>query len=191
VDAAMIDGAASLMTQFYGMRAAGRWNDDRQSNPIGGGAPYSTVYETADGKHVAVVAVEDKFYDALLLKLGLCRKDLPAREVRENWPALQKRFAQIFRSKNRTEWAELLEHSDACVSSVLDMSEAPAHPHNIARKAFIERDGHPIPAAAPRFRGTPTGHAPQSRGPAKELLLAWGAGKETVEALMALSKRVP
>lgn len=187
VDAAMVDGVASLMTQFYGMRSAGRWNDERQSNPIGGGAPYSTVYETSDAKHVAVVAVEDKFYGALLKKLGLRADDLPERTRQENWPALRAQFSAIFRGKTRAEWAALLESGDACVSPVLDMSEAPDHPHNIARHAFVEHAGQPIPAAAPRFLGTPTGHAPQSRGLAAGMLLAWGANRHAVEALLTMS----
>ena len=187
VDAAMIDGVTSLMTQFYGMRSMGRWKDERQSNPIGGGAPYSTVYETADGKHVAVVAVEDKFYATLLQKLGLRGEALPARSNPENWPALREVFANLFRSKTRAEWAALLEESDACVSPVLDMSEAPAHQHNVARHAFVEHGGHPIPAAAPRFLGTPTSHAQQNRGPAAELLLKWGANRKTIDALTQIS----
>ena len=191
VDAAMVDGIGSLMTQFYGMRAAGRWNDERRSNAIGGGAPYSTVYETADGKHVAVIAVEDKFYRALLGKLGLREEDLPARGNREHWPALRERFAAIFRGRTRREWAELLEHDEACVSPVLDMAEAPLHPHNVARAAFASYDGQPIPAAAPRFLGTPTAHAPRSRGPAATLLSSWGVDDKSIKAVEALTRVAP
>lgn len=191
VDAAMVDGANSLMTQFYGMRAVGRWDDTRRANAIGGGAPYSTVYKTLDQKYVAVVAVEEKFYEVLLIKLGLSRNDIPNRADRAQWPALRSLFEEIFETKTRDEWARLLEYEEGCVSPILDMGEAPLHPHSIARNAFQMMDGNPIPAAAPRFLGTPTQHAPKNIGSAIVLLSNWGVSSTTIDALVAIDQAIP
>jgi alpha-methylacyl-CoA racemase len=172
VDAAMVDGAASLMGMAYTLRANGLWRDQRGANLLDGGAPFGSTYETADGKYVVVAAVEPKFYRALIEALGLGGEALPKQMDMTNWPRLRVRFAEIFRTRTRDEWARLLEGSDACVSPVLDLSEAPHHPHNRARGVFV--GDTPVPRAAPRFSKTATQHAPPDLGPAAALLARWG-----------------
>jgi alpha-methylacyl-CoA racemase len=180
VDAAMVDGAASLMTMIYALRAHGLWNDERGSNLLDGGCPFGTTYETADGRYVVVCALEPQFYRALLAGLGLDPKALPSQHDRSGWPTLRRTFAAVFKMKTREEWTRLLEGTDACVSPVLDMSEAPHHPHNAARKVF---EGDPSkPAAAPRFSATPTAHAPPEGPSVTELLTAWGMAPESVRS---------
>jgi alpha-methylacyl-CoA racemase len=157
VDAAMIDGAASLMTVVYGMRAAGLWQDERDANMLDGGAPFYACYETKDRKWIAVGALEPQFWEALVRELGLDRQELPDRNDRANWPVLRARLAAIFRDKTRDEWVARLGTSDACFAPVLSLDEAPLHPHHRARGTFVEVDGIVQPAAAPRFSRTPTG----------------------------------
>jgi alpha-methylacyl-CoA racemase len=160
VDAAMVDGSALITSFLYGMRAAGGWQDQRGSNLLDTGAPFYDTYATADGGYVAVGALEPQFYAALLTGLGLTDADLPAQQDRAGWPVLRERFAATFAARSRDEWAEVFAGTDACVSPVLDMSEAPVHPHATARNAFIDVGGVVQPAPAPRFgrsaAGTPT-----------------------------------
>jgi alpha-methylacyl-CoA racemase len=172
VDAAMVDGAASLMTMIYALRGHGLWKDERGSNLLDGGCPFGTTYETADGRYVVVCALEPQFYRALLAGLGLDPRQLPPQHDRGGWPALRERFAAVFKTKTREQWTRLLEGTEACVSPVLDMGEAPHHPHNVARKAFA--GDPPTPAAAPRFSVTPTAHAPAQGPTVTELLTMWG-----------------
>jgi alpha-methylacyl-CoA racemase len=155
VDAAIVDGVASLMSPFYALNAAGHWSHARRDNVYDGGAPFGTVYETADGKYVAVVPLEPKFYSAFLQALGLDPADLPDREDKANWPALRERFAAAFKTKTRDQWATL-EAGDGCITPVLDMDEAPRHPHNQARGIFVESEHGLIPGPAPRFSETPS-----------------------------------
>lgn len=176
VDAAMVDGAASLMSMIYMLSGHGLWRDERESNFLDGGCPYGRTYETADGRYVVVCALEPPFYRALVRALGLDEATLPPRDDRASWPRLHEMFAAVFRTKTRDEWARLLEGTDACVTPVLSMSEAPAHPHNAARKVFI--GDPPTPAAAPRFSGTPTSHAPATGRGVTELLEAWGMSRD-------------
>jgi alpha-methylacyl-CoA racemase len=172
VDAAMIDGASSLMGMIYSLRNHGLWRGERRANLLDGGAPYGSTYETADGKYVVVCALEPPFYRALVRALGLDGEALPPRDDRASWPALRERFAAVFKTKTRDEWARLLEGTDACVTPVLSMDEAPHHPHNRARGIFVGEK--PTPAAAPRFSATPTAHAPAAGPDATELLVSWG-----------------
>lgn len=153
VDAGMVDGAASLMTMFYGLRAASKWSDERGVNIIDSGAPFYDVYETKDGKHVAVAALEPKFYAELVRRIGLT----PSSEQtdRRRWPELRAALAETFRTKTREEWCQLLEGTDACFAPVLGLDEAPNHPHNRERGTFIEIAGVVQPAPAPRFSRTP------------------------------------
>lgn len=150
VDAAMVDGAAIMLTPFYGARASGGWGE-RGTNLLDTGAPFYDVYETADGKWVAVGAIEPQFYAALLERLGLDGDDLPDQMDTSGWPELRKRFDGVFRTKTRDEWAAHVEGVDACVAPVLTPLEAPSHPHAQARDAFLELRGVPQPAPAPRF----------------------------------------
>ncbi|MGH2472524.1 MAG: CaiB/BaiF CoA transferase family protein [Candidatus Limnocylindria bacterium] len=177
VDAAMVDGAASLMTSVYGRRAAGAWTDARGENQLDGGAPWYAVYETADARYVCVGAIEERFYRELLRRLGLDREDLPDRHDRSSWPLLRERFAEVFRTRTRDEWSEVMEGSDACFAPVLSLTEAPAHPHNRMRDTFVEVDGVVQPAPAPRFSRTPgrIQRAPAPVGqPTGEALREWG-----------------
>ena len=155
VDAAMVDGAAALMTPFYGRLAAGVWTDARASNPIDGGAHFYGVYETADGKYVTVAAIEPRFYAELLELIGLDGAALPDQWDSDSWPEMRRRFAEIIGARSRDEWCAALEGTDACFAPVLSMTEAPDHPHMRARGTFVEYDGMVQPAPAPRFSRTP------------------------------------
>ncbi len=186
VDAAMIDGAASLLTMFFGMRAAGQWSLERGANILDSGAFFYEVYECADGKHVAVAPIEEKFFAELCRKLELDPKSFPARLDPAGWPAAKERLAAIFRTRPRADWCRLLEGSDACFAPVLSLDEAPLHPHNRARSTFIEVDGIIQPAPAPRFSRTqpaaPT--PPETPGPGRsDALLDWGFNGAEIAAL--------
>jgi alpha-methylacyl-CoA racemase len=155
VDAAMTDGAASLMTIFYGIKAIGFWKDERGVNMLDSGAHFYDVYETKDGRHVSIGSIEPQFYALLLQHTGLAGEDLPAQFDRDRWPELKEKMAAIFRSKTRDEWCAIMEGSDVCFAPVLSMTEAPRHPHNVARGTFTEVKGVVQPAPAPRFSRTP------------------------------------
>ncbi len=158
VDAAMVDGSALLTSFLHGMRAAGTWQDERGTNLLDGGAPFYDTYESADGRYVAVGALEPKFYAALLAGLGLAGDDsLPGQYDRPGWPVLRARLAAAFRGRSQADWGEVFAGTDACVAPVLGPAEAPAHPHNAARGAFIEVGGVVQPAPAPRFGRTAAG----------------------------------
>jgi alpha-methylacyl-CoA racemase len=154
VDAAMVDGSALITSFLYGMLATGAWQDQRGSNLLDGGAPFYDTYVCADGGCVAVGALEPQFYAALLAGLGLDAAGLPAQHDRARWPELRARFAAAFAARSRDEWAKVFAGTDACVSPVLSMAEAPAHPHATARNAFVEVGGIVQPAPAPRFGRT-------------------------------------
>lgn len=155
VDAAMVDGAASLMTMFYGMRGAGQWLDQRSRNVIDSGAPWYDTYACKDGAFVAIGAIEEKFYNALVKALELDQTILPSRDARENWDGLRQLFAERFRTRTRDEWCALLEGSDVCFAPVLSMAEAPHHPQIMARQTLVMQHDVIQPAAAPRFSRTP------------------------------------
>jgi alpha-methylacyl-CoA racemase len=155
VDAAMVDGSAVITTMLHGLMAQGRWRDEAGVNFADSGSNYYDTYRCADGRHVAVGAIEGPFYSALLDGLGLTRDEVPDRSDPTNWPALKERFAAVFLTRTRDEWAALFDATDACVAPVLGLTEAPLHPHNAARGVFIERGGVVQPAPAPRFDRTP------------------------------------
>jgi alpha-methylacyl-CoA racemase len=155
VDAAMVDGSAVLTTMLHGLLAQGRWRDEAGVNFSDTGAPFYEVYECADGKFVAVGALERAFYLTLLEGLGLDEAKLPDRRDPASWQPLKERFAAVFRTRTRDEWAQVFGATDACVAPVLSLIEAPTHPHNIARRTFVEHAGIVQPAPAPRFAGTP------------------------------------
>jgi alpha-methylacyl-CoA racemase len=179
VDAAMVDGSALLTSFLHGMRASGGWRDERGTNLLDGGAPFYDTYQTADGRYVAVGALEPQFYAALLHGLGLPGAELPAQLDRSGWPVLRARFTEIFAQRTRDEWAAVFDGTDACVSPVLTMGEAPAHPHAVARDGFIEVDGVTQPAPAPRFSRSPAAR-PTRPPPA-------GADTDTVLAGLGLT----
>ena len=154
VDAAMVDGAASLATFFYGLRAMGVWDDARGTNMLDTGAHYYDAYECADGKYVSVGSIEPQFYAELREKLQLDDPKWDAQHDKRHWPALSADIAAIFKTRTRDEWCELLEGSDVCFAPVLSMSEAPKHAHNLARGTFTEVAGIVQPRPAPRFSRT-------------------------------------
>jgi alpha-methylacyl-CoA racemase len=188
VDAAMVDGAASLLTLFCGLTAAGHWTEARGANLLDGGAPFYAVYETADGKHLAVGALEPQFYAELLRRLGLNGEPLPAQHDRARWPELRRRFAEVFRQRTRNEWCEIFEGTDACVAPVLSLSEAAVHPHLAARRTFVEVDGTVQPAPAPRFSRTPgaiQGPPEPPGGSTGQVLEDWGFSPAEIARLRA------
>ncbi|MBN3266911.1 carnitine dehydratase [Bordetella bronchiseptica] len=151
IDAAMLDGAATLMGLMYERHGAGEWRDVRGSNPLDGGAPWYGVYRTRDGGHMAVGAIEPQFYRAFIEGLGLDETRLPDRADRTRWDELRARFEEAFLTCDRDEWTARFEATDACVTPVLSLSEAPLHPHNRARATFVQHDGIVRPNSAPRF----------------------------------------
>ena len=157
VDAAMVDGAASLMTSAYSLRAAGVSDGPRGENILDSGAHFYDVYETSDGRYVSIAPVEPKFYAEMLDRIGLDAGEAPHSADRADWPASKARLAALFRTRTRDEWCAILEGTDACFAPVLGMDEAHRHPHNAARGTFVERDGIVQPNAAPRFDRTPGG----------------------------------
>lgn len=161
VDAAMVDGAASLMTMMYSLKSRGTWRGARQANVIDGGAHFYGVYECADGKHLALGAIEPQFYRELLARCAIHDPAFDAQWDELEWPALRERMAALLRTRTRDDWCELLEGTDACVAPVLDMNEAPAHAHLRARGTFVEDRGVWRPAPAPRFERA----APQTSPP--------------------------
>lgn len=177
VDAAMVDGVASLMTPLFGQLAAGQWKDSRCSNTLDGAAPWYGVYETADGKFMAVGAVESQFYAQLVAGLGLEIGRLPPRDRRDRWAATRSLFAERFKMRSRDEWVKVFADSDACVSPVLSLHEAQQEEHQRARGTHREWHGALQPSPAPRFSRTPSGvwTPPCPRGAGgKKAVADWG-----------------
>ncbi|MFW5933958.1 MAG: CaiB/BaiF CoA transferase family protein, partial [Actinomycetota bacterium] len=154
VDAAMVDGAASLTTFLHGLLAAGAWTTERGSNLLDGAAPYYDTYRCADGRFVAVGALEPQFFAQLCEVLGLDPQQWPQHD-RDAWPEQKARLAELFATRTRDQWVAAFEGTDACVAPVLDLTEAPEHPHNVARGSFVEVEGVTQPAPAPRLSRTP------------------------------------
>ena len=186
VDAAMIDGAASLMTIFYSLKAAGRWHCQRGDNLLDGGAPWYDTYETRDGLFLAIGAIEAKFFQELAQRIGLDADDVRRQHDREHWPALRVKMTAIFKTRTRAEWCRLLEGTDSCVTPVLTMDEAPDHPHMAARNTFVRSDGHVCPFAAPRFRDAGNAKlrpAGESSSESDAILRKCGFGNDEIMAL--------
>jgi alpha-methylacyl-CoA racemase len=187
VDAAMVDGSAALMAMTWGLRAMGVFDEENLGgNVLDTGAPFYDTYETADGKFVSVGALERQFFAELVERLGLSNEDLPAQMDRSGWPVLRERFTEVFKSKTRDEWREILEHTDACFAPVLTMSEATEHPHIRARDTVVELEGVQQPAPAPRFSRTPgaiTRRAAQPGQHTDQALADWGFGPDELAKL--------
>jgi alpha-methylacyl-CoA racemase len=174
VDAAMIDGAALLMASHHGYLADGWWRPERESNLLDGAAPFYTTYETSEGAHVAVGALEPRFFSALLDGLDIDPAEVGPQNDRDGWPAMRQRFATRFKQRTREEWAAHFNGSDACVAPVLSMAEAPAHEHNRLRSTFVEIQGVVQPGPAPRFSASPAsiGSPPPLPGSGTDQVLA-------------------
>ena len=189
VDAAMVDGAASLMTGFYGLVAAGMATHERGTNHLDTGAHFYNVYECADGRWISIAPIEGKFYAELLRRLDVDPAAIPPQMEREHWPRMQTRLAELFKTKTSAEWCALLEGTDACFAPVLTTDEASSHPHNAARGSYIEIDGIVQPAPAPRFSRTvpdlPIPPQPPSRGAEAEAVLAAWLEPAEIAALRA------
>ena len=186
VDAAMVDGAASLMTMTTTLRAAGMWDGPRGTNLLDTGAHFYEVYETSDGGFIGVGAIEPQFYAELIRLLGLEGEDLPPQMDRDAWPGMKERFARIFAGRTRADWEAVFDGTDACATPVLSPAEAPEHPHNRFRQTFTEVAGVVQPAPAPRFLGTPGAirRPPPNPGQhAEEALGDWGLSDEEIGAL--------
>ncbi|MEP7299915.1 MAG: CaiB/BaiF CoA-transferase family protein [Caldimonas sp.] len=175
IDAAMTDGASLLSAFTYGLKAQGRWSNRRGENLLDGGAHFYDTYACADGRFVAIGAIEPQFYAELRERCGIADPLFDEQMDTRRWPLLRLRLADIFRTRNRDEWCALLEGTDACFAPVLDWDEAPEHPHNQARRTFVAVDGIVQPAPAPRFSRTP---AEQPRPPCaatlQEVMEDWG-----------------
>lgn len=177
IDAAMVDGAALIATFVHVLSANGGWSGERGTNLLDGSTPFYTVYETSDGRYMSVGAIEPQFYAEFIRLLGVADEGLPAQHDKDGWPKMRARFAEVFASRTRDEWAEVFAGSDACVAPVLSPTEAHTHPHNVARGAFTDVGGVTQPSAAPRFSRTPAdtaGPAPAGGHGADDALTDWG-----------------
>lgn len=186
VDAAIVDGAASLMTIFYELRGLGFWSRDRESNLLDGGAPFYRTYETADGRYMAVGALEPQFYAEFVRLLGVDAAELPGQLDASSWPLLADRFAAAFLTKTREEWCRVFDGSDACVTPVLELGEVAGHDHNRRRRLLMEQNGRNVPAPAPRFsRSTPVPGRPgaSTADDDGEILVRFGYSREEVADL--------
>jgi alpha-methylacyl-CoA racemase len=186
VDAAMVDGAASLMTMTYTLRSAGMWSGPRGTNLLDTGAHFYEVYETSDGGYMAVGAIESQFYAELIRLMGLEGEALPDQMDRDAWPAMKERFAGLFASKTRAEWEAIFEGTDACAAPVLSMAEAAENPHNRFRGTFTEVAGVVQPSPSPRFTSTPGSirtPPPQPGQYGDEALAEWGLSGEEISGL--------
>ena len=186
IDAAMVDGAASLMTMTWSFKHMGIWGPERGTNMLDTGAHFYDTYETSDGKYVSIGSIEPQFYAELLRLTGLADADLPKQMDKSQWPALKERFAEVFKGKTRDEWCALMEHSDVCFAPVLSLDEVAEHPHMVARGTFTEVAGLTQPAPAPRFSRTPgqierpPSHAGQHTD---EVLAEWGLSADRIAEL--------
>ncbi len=186
VDAAMTDGAASLLTSTHGLLAAGMWQEERGSNILDGGAPFVGTYRTRDDRYVAIAPLERRFFKALLKRVGLDDIDPAIQYVQSEWDGLHRRLAEVFQTRTRDEWCAILEGTDTCFAPVLGLREAMQHPHNKARQTFVEVEGIPQPAPAPRFSRTRS-EISRAAGPVEpdlyQVLKQWGASGKVLQSL--------
>ena len=177
VDAAMCDGAASLMSMFFDMTAAGRWVEERESNFLDGGAHFYGIYECSCGNFISIGSIEPQFYALLRQHAGLSGAEFDAQMDRKAWPALKQKLVHVFKTRARDEWCKIMEGTDICFAPVLTMAEAPKHPHNAAREIFVERHGVIQPAPAPRFSRTPSAIRDAATADIDEVMKEWKAAK--------------
>ncbi|MBB5055148.1 alpha-methylacyl-CoA racemase [Afipia massiliensis] len=191
VDAAMVDGAAALLTMVVGFQRGGIWSSQRGDNIVDGGAPYYAAYETSDGRFVSIGAMEEKFYELLLTKLNLGDDaNMRPHTDRSRWEYQRDRFKACFLTRSRDEWCAVLEGTDTCFAPVLTIDEASSHPHLKARKTYVDLNGVNQPAPNPRFSVTPSASSmpPASLGQhSREVLADWGIASEAIEKLCSSS----
>ncbi len=186
IDVAMVDGSAVLMTMMWGLTKLGFWDEKLGANVLDTGAPFYDTYETADGKFVSLGSLEPQFYAELIEKLGLTDAGLPQQMDRNNWDTLRTKFTELFKTKTRDQWDEILRGTDACYAPVLTMSEAAEDAHMKARSTIIDRDGVPQPAPAPRFSRTVAEvqrAAPWAGQHTDEAMVAWGFAADEIAKL--------
>ncbi|CAN5684512.1 CaiB/BaiF CoA-transferase family protein [soil metagenome] len=188
IDAAMSDGAASLMAMFYGFKASGMWTADRRANMLDGGAHFYDTYQCSDGKWISIGSIEPQFYALLLEKTGIIDPAFAAQMNRGEWDNLRAKLAQVIATKTQDEWTAIMGGTDVCFAPILDLDEAPKHPHNVARQTFVEVAGVTQPAPAPRFSATPgaiQGPPPAIGAHDTEALTDWGFSTVEIDALKA------
>lgn len=186
VDAAMVDGSASLMSMFFTFKNMGMFNEERGTNMLDGAAHFYDTYETKDGKWISIGSIEPQFYKLLIEKANLDAAKFAPQMVVDKWPELKAELTEVFLSKTRDEWCEIMEGSDVCFAPILSISEAVEHPHNKARQTFVEVDGITQPAPAPRFSRS----KPEIRNNARlagqdtmGVLSDWGFSESEIESL--------
>ena len=188
IDAAMSDGTASLLSPFFGLMAMNMWTTDRFSNRLDGGAFYYGSYECSDGRYISIGSLEPQFYALLLEKAEITDPEFQEQLDEAAWPAKREKLTQLFKTKTRQQWCDIMEGTDVCFAPVLDLREAPNHPHNIDRKTFVELDGVVQPAPAPRFsrtQGEIQGPAAMAGEHTREVLSAWNFSDQEIGELQA------
>ena len=188
IDAAMTDGTASLLSPFFGLMAMKMWTTDRFSNRLDGGAFYYGSYECSDGKYISIGSLEPQFYAVLLEKAEITDPEFQEQLDEAAWPAKREKLDRLFKTRTRQQWCDIMEGTDVCFAPVLDLKEAPAHPHNINRKTFVELDGVVQPAPAPRFsrtQGEIQGPAAMAGEHTREVLSAWNFTDQEIGELQA------
>ncbi len=188
IDAAMTDGTASLLSPFFGLMAMNMWTTDRFSNRLDGGAFYYGSYECSDGKYISIGSLEPQFYALLLEKAEITDPEFQEQLDEAAWPAKREKLNQLFKTKTRQQWCDIMEGTDVCFAPVLDLKEAPTHPHNIDRKTFVELEGVVQPAPAPRFsrtQGEIQGPAAMAGEHTREVLSAWNFTDQEIGELQA------
>ncbi len=186
IDAAMVDGSAALMAMFFSMAATGRFTDQRGTNMLDGGAHFYDTYETQDGKYISVGSIEPQFYALLVEKGDLDPERFSAQLDRTQWPDYKEEITWVFKSKTQAEWCDIMEGTDVCFAPVLSIFDAPTHPHNQHRQAFVKVDGVTQPAPAPRFSRTPPEVRSGARRPGEDsetVLRDCGFGAEEIRKL--------
>jgi alpha-methylacyl-CoA racemase len=186
IDAAIVDGAASLMTASFDMLASGVFPAERGTGMVDGGAPFYDVYETSDGQYISIASIEPQFYGQLRKALRLEEELFDEQLDTTRWPLQKSKLESLFKSKTQAQWCSLLEGSDVCFAPVLPLHEVKNHPHNQARQTYVEIDGVLQPNAAPRFSRTPSriqGPAPKSGAHTREILRASGFSESEIDEL--------
>jgi len=190
IDAAMTDGTASLLSPFFGLMAMNMWTTKRQSNKLDGGAHFYGSYECNDGKYISIGSIEPQFYALLLSKCGITDEEFLAQQDQDHWPQLREKLIELFKTETRDHWCSVMEGSDVCFAPILDLGEAPSHPHNQARETYVDFEGVVQPAPAPRFSRTESeiqSSAAMVGEHTEEILSDWGYNEEEINQLKTVN----